>query len=206
LFIQSLVKVHLYTPLKVYFSQVRVLSPHSYRAYGSLSLFQMRSSIPIVLLTSILSILANPIITTYPNSLNLSASFDPIIAAYWTGLPHHRRTPFSISPDGKSAYLAYLSSNLSSVIVQQVNTTTFGAIGTPVEILGYEAAGLVAQNDGFALMITTDAEGTIDLPTDNMHVVAVARYKNGVQTWKTFLNGPGVHASEGVSLEIEGRS
>ena len=60
---------------------------------------------------SITSVLGDASISSFPNSLTLSSSFDPIKAAYWTGLPHHRRTPFSVSPDGKSAYLAYLVSS-----------------------------------------------------------------------------------------------
>ncbi|KAH7407724.1 hypothetical protein BKA64DRAFT_693866 [Cadophora sp. MPI-SDFR-AT-0126] len=145
------------------------------------------------------TVLADPSISSFPNSLTLSASFDPIIAAYWTGLPHHRRTPFAVSPDGKSAFLAYLDSTKKNVVVQQVDTTAFTAVGTAVTIPGYEAAGLVAHDDGFALMATTDASGTTDLPTNNMPIVALIRYKNGAEAWRTPLNGPGVHKSEGLT-------
>src|SRR4051812_22777552 len=55
-----------------------------------------------VLASGITSVLSDASISTFANSLTLSASFDPIKPAYWTGLPHHRRTPFSVSPDGKS--------------------------------------------------------------------------------------------------------
>ncbi|PVH84406.1 hypothetical protein DL98DRAFT_558266 [Cadophora sp. DSE1049] len=145
------------------------------------------------------TVLADPSISSFPNSLTLSTSFDPIIAAYWTGLPHHRRTPFAVSPDGKSAFLAYLDSTKKNVVVQQVDTTAFTAVGTAVTIPGYEAAGLVAHDDGFALMATIDASGTTDLPTDNMPIVALIRYKNGAESWRTPLNGPGVHKSEGLT-------
>jgi len=148
------------------------------------------------------TVLADPSISSFPNSLTLSTSFDPIIAAYWTGLPHHRRTPFAVSPDGKSAFLAYLDSTKKNVVVQQVDTAAFTAVGTAVTIPGYEAAGLVAHNDGFALMATIDASGTTDLPTDNMPIVALIRYKNGAEAWRTPLNGPGVHKAEGVSNPI----
>jgi hypothetical protein len=142
---------------------------------------------------------ADASISSFPNSLTLTSSFDPIQAAYWTGLPHHRRTPFSVSPDGKSAYLAYLDSTYSKVVVQQVDVSTFAAIGTAFTTTGYEAAGLVAQNDGFALMATVDASGTTDLPTDNEHIISLIRYKDGVEAWRTPLNGPRVHASAGAS-------
>ncbi|KAK2625173.1 hypothetical protein QTJ16_005542 [Diplocarpon rosae] len=143
--------------------------------------------------------LADPSISSFPNSLTLSAPFDPIQPAYWTGLPHHRRTPFAVSPDGKSAYLAYLDSSKKNVIVQQVDTAAFTAVGTAVTIGAYEAAGLVAQNDGFALMATINATGTSDLPPNNMPIVAIIRYKNGAEAWRRPLNGPGVHPAAGLS-------
>ncbi|KAF8862336.1 hypothetical protein BDZ45DRAFT_702957 [Acephala macrosclerotiorum] len=145
------------------------------------------------------STIADPIISSFPNSLALESSFDPIKAAYWTGLPHHRRTPFSVSPDGKSAYLAYLDATYSNVVVQQVDTSTFAAVGTAVKLTGYEAAGLVAQNDGFAVMITTNAMGTTDLPPTGDYVTSVVRYKDGAQAWATALNGPGVHTADGLT-------
>ncbi|RAL68307.1 hypothetical protein DID88_007037 [Monilinia fructigena] len=151
-----------------------------------------------VLASSITSALGDASISTFPNSLNLAANFDPIKAAYWTGLPHHRRTPFSVSPDGKSAYLAYLDSTYAKVHVQQVSLTDFTAIGDAVSVTAYEAAGLVAQNDGFALMATVNATGT-DLPTDGSPIVSIIRYKNGVKSWETALNGPGVHVSDGLT-------
>ncbi|KAI9048729.1 hypothetical protein LZ554_007560 [Drepanopeziza brunnea f. sp. 'monogermtubi'] len=153
----------------------------------------------LVLLASATSVLTEPSVSSFPNSLTLSSPFDPIKAAYWTGLPHHRRTPFAVSPDGTSAYLAYLDSTLENIVVQQVDTATFTAVGTAVTVKGYEAAGLVAQDDGFALMATIDATGTTDLPTDNMPIVAVIRFKDGVEAWRTPMNGPGVHPDEGLS-------
>lgn len=128
----------------------------------------------------------------------LESSFDPIKAAYWTGLPHYRRTPFKVSPDGKSAYLAYLDATYSNVVIQQ-DTSNFEAVGTAVKIAGYEAAGLVAQNDGFAVMVTANATGTTDLPPTGDYVTTLVRYTNGVEKWRTSLNGPGVHAADGVS-------
>ncbi|KAA8576103.1 hypothetical protein EYC84_006265 [Monilinia fructicola] len=151
-----------------------------------------------VLASGITSALGDASISTFPNSLNLAANFDPIKAAYWTGLPHHRRTPFSVSPDGKSAYLAYLDSTYSKVHVQQVSLTDFSAVGDAVSITAYEAAGLVAQNDGFALMATVNATGT-PLPTDGSPIVSIIRYKNGVKSWETALNGPGVHVADGLT-------
>ncbi|KAF7913706.1 uncharacterized protein EAF01_000112 [Botrytis porri] len=149
-----------------------------------------------VLASGITSALGDASISTFPNSLALAANFDPIKSAYWTGLPHHRRTPFSVSPDGNSAYLAYLDSTYAKVYVQQVSLTDFSAVGEAVAITAYEATGLVAQNDGFALMATVNATGTTDLPTDGSPIVSIIRYTNGTKTWETALNGPGVHPSD----------
>jgi hypothetical protein len=150
-----------------------------------------------VLASGITSVLSDASISTFANSLTLSASFDPIKPAYWTGLPHHRRTPFSVSPDGKSAYLAYLDASYSKVYVQQVNVDDFTAVGEAVSVSAYEAAGLVAQNDGFALMATINATSTTD--ANNAPIVAIIRYTNGAETWRTPLNGPGVHTSDGLT-------
>ncbi|RPB12982.1 hypothetical protein P167DRAFT_464349, partial [Morchella conica CCBAS932] len=140
-------------------------------------------------------------VTKFANTLLLPASFDPIIAAYWTGLPHHRRTPFSVSPDGKSAYLAYLDTTYNAVYVQQVDTTTFAAVGDAVQVEGArEAGGLVAQNDGFALLANfiPDA-GTTDAPPNGYPIAEIVRYKDGAQAWRTPVNGPGVHEADGLS-------
>ena len=153
-----------------------------------------------LLLASGAGVLADPVLNSFPNSLALSSSFDPIKAAYWTGLPHHRRTPFAVSPDGNSAYLAYLDATYANVVVQRVDLTTFEAVGTAYKTTGYEAAGLVAHNDGFALMANIDATGTANLPPTGDHVTAIIRVTNGVESWRTPVNGPGVHADTMVCL------
>ncbi|CAG8021621.1 unnamed protein product [Penicillium salamii] len=133
--------------------------------------------------------------------LALDYAFSPVEPAYWTGYPHHRRTPFAVSPDGKSAYVAYLDSSATDVHVQQVDPSTFAATGTTVTVSGgKEAGGLVAHNDGFALL-TNEAmpSGTTNAPSGETPVPVLYRYTSGKQTWKTWLGGPGVHASEGLS-------
>ncbi|KAH8895892.1 hypothetical protein GQ53DRAFT_854114 [Thozetella sp. PMI_491] len=141
--------------------------------------------------------------------LTLSNSFDPIKAAYWTGLPHHRRTPFSVSSTGKSAYLAYLDSSGTDVHIQPVDPATFAATGTVVTVTGgKEAGGLVAFDDGFALL-TNEAlpSGTANAPAGSTPVPVVYRFdQSGAQTWKTFIGGPSVSASLGhlASPDING--
>lgn len=134
------------------------------------------------LATSLVCIAADPVIASFKGSLALSTAFDLIKVGYWTGLLHYRRTPFAVSPDGKSAYLAYLDSTYSKVHVQQVDTITFAAVGTAFSTAGYEAAGLVAQDDGLALMATVNATGTTDLPPDDSAILALIRSKLGLKT------------------------
>ncbi|KAF1919513.1 hypothetical protein BDU57DRAFT_546159 [Ampelomyces quisqualis] len=125
-------------------------------------------------------------------SLPLSAKFNPVKEAYWTGLPHHRRTPFALSPDGKSAYLAYLDASDTNVHIQQVDPSSFAAVGDTVTVSGAkEAGGLVAHDDGFALL-TNEAmpSGTSNAPPDGTPVAVLYRYTSGKQTWKTWLGGP----------------
>jgi hypothetical protein len=70
-----------------------------------------------------------------------------------------------------------------------VDVTTFAAVGTPFSTTGYEAAGLVAQNDGFALLATVNATGTTDIPPDSYPVISLIRVMGGVEAWRTPLNG-----------------
>ncbi|KAI9929579.1 hypothetical protein ASPWEDRAFT_41204 [Aspergillus wentii DTO 134E9] len=133
--------------------------------------------------------------------LALKNSFNPVKEAYWTGYPHHRRTPFAVSPDGKSAYIAYLDSSETDVHVQQLDPSSFEATGTAVTVTGgKEAGGLVAHDDGFALL-TNEAmpSGTTNAPPSDTPVPVLYRYTDGEQTWKTWLGGPGVHESDGLS-------
>lgn len=99
----------------------------------------MRGTFALSLLTLALgaqAVISKSKLVTYVDVLALDNAFSPVEAAYWTGYPHHRRTPFSVSPDGKSAYLAYLDSSGTDVHVQPVNPKTFKATGTSVTVTG----------------------------------------------------------------------
>lgn len=62
------------------------------------------------------------------------------------------------------------------------------------------AGGLVAHNDGFALLTNAAMpSGTTNAPPSDTPVPVLYRYTSGKQTWKTWLGGPGVHESEGLS-------
>ena len=85
--------------------------------------------------------------------LTLENSFNPVKAAYWTNYPHHRRTPFAVSPDGKSAYLAYLGSSETDVHVQQLDPATFEATGTFVTVSGGKEGQCTIPSDGEYMLI-----------------------------------------------------
>lgn len=145
--------------------------------------------------------LSDSSLESHVDALALDFSFNPVKASYWTGLPHHRRTPFAVSPDGKSAYLAYLDASETDVHIQQLDPTTFAAVGAATTVSGAkEAGGLVAHDDGFALL-TNEAlpSGTSNAPAGSTPVPVLYRYTSGKQTWKTFLGGPGVHADFGLA-------
>ncbi|RAK89392.1 hypothetical protein BO79DRAFT_245205 [Aspergillus costaricaensis CBS 115574] len=166
----------------------------------------MRGSFALSLLSAALgasAALTESSLKTHVDVLALDSSFNPIEAAYWTDYIHHRRTPFAVSPDGKTAYLAYLDASGSDVHVTELDPTTFEATGTTVTVSGGQeapAGGLVAHNDGFALL-TNEAmpSGTTNAPPSDTPVPVLHRYTNGKQTWKTWLGGPGVHSSDGLS-------
>lgn len=144
--------------------------------------------------------LTNSSMTTYVDSLTLTSEFDPVKAAYWTSYIHHRRTPFAVSPDGSVAYLAYLDGSETDVHVQPVDPTTFAATGTTVTVSGgKEAGGLVAHDDGFALLTNVAMpSGTANAPPDNTPVPVLYRFDaSGTQQWQTWLAGPNVSDSYG---------
>ncbi|KAF2625232.1 hypothetical protein BU25DRAFT_372223 [Macroventuria anomochaeta] len=153
----------------------------------------MHSTFVLSLLAGVASgALSSTNLEKHVGSLTLSSSFGPVKESYWTGYPHHRRTPFAVSPDGKSAYLAYLDASETGVHVQQVNPSTFAAVGDAVTVTsGKEAGGLVAHNDGFALL-TNEAmpSGTSNAPPDSTPVAVLYRYTSGKETFKTWLGGP----------------
>lgn len=141
-------------------------------------------------------------LSTFVDVLDLDYEFDPIIPSYWTGYPHHRRTPFDISPDGQTGYLAYLNANGSGVNVQQITPATMTSKGSAVNIPEvHEAGGLVAHDDGFAMLGNEPIATTVsNAPPSGTPVPAIYRYTDGVQTWKTFVAGPGVHEADGLSM------
>ncbi|KFA50622.1 hypothetical protein S40293_08394 [Stachybotrys chartarum IBT 40293] len=145
--------------------------------------------------------LSSSSLEAHVDTLTLSHSFNPIKEAYWTGYPHHRRTPFAVSPNGQTAFLAYLDESETDVHVQAVDPTSFAAVGDAVTIVGgKEAGGLVAHDDGFALLTNEISAGAGDIP-----VPVLYRYTDGQQTFKTLLGGPGIDPDSSLaSPDING--
>ena len=139
---------------------------------------------------------------TFVDSLTLKHEFNPVKASYWTGLPHHRRINFAVSPDGKTGYIGYLDANETDVHVEHVTPTTMKYKGPDVTIKGVkEAGGMVAHNHGFALLGNEPIPSTVEnAPPSGTPVPAIYRYVNGVQQWKTFVAGPKVHPDDGLSM------
>lgn len=148
-------------------------------------------------------------LTTFVDTCTLPFPHNPIRGAYWTGYIRHARTPFALSPDGTVAYLAWLDASETDVHVQPIDPTTFAAKGTPVTVTGgKEAGGLVALDDGFALL-TNEAlpTGTQNAPADSTPVAVLYRFDaSGTQKWKTWLGGPTINDDMGhlASPDING--
>lgn len=63
-----------------------------------------------------------------------------------------------------------------------------------------KAGGLVAHDDGFALLVNEEIPtGTSNAPASGTPVPVLYRYTDGKQSWKTWLGGPGVRESEGLA-------
>lgn len=85
---------------------------------------------------SVTATLTNSNLQTHVDVLNLEFSFNPVKPSYWTGYGHHRRIACALSPDGKSIYVAYLDASETDVHVQEVDSSTFLAIGSTVTVSG----------------------------------------------------------------------
>ncbi|MBW0482195.1 hypothetical protein O181_021910 [Austropuccinia psidii MF-1] len=134
-------------------------------------------------------------VTPYLNVVPLPVSFDPVIAAYWTGLKHRRRVNFGCSPDKLSCYLAYLDASEETIHVLTLDARTFKPRSRPVQFKGHEAGGLVAHNDGFALLTIVGGGGS-----PPRRIATVVRFRGQNKIWETPLNGPGIHPQQGITF------
>lgn len=120
-------------------------------------------------------------LTLSKDSVKLSGTFKYAVPGY-DFRPHHARTPFAVSSGNGNAYVAYGTG--STVYVQQVDhANNFAAVGSPVAVPGLRAGGLVAHDDGFALL-TTRSDGTT---VNNEPTTYLVRYTSGKESWATPL-------------------
>jgi hypothetical protein len=132
---------------------LRVLILDQYHNVSIMRSFHPHLLAPLTAATLVAAVNPTIKLESFPNMLNLTAAFDPIKEAYWTDLPHHRRTPFAVSPDGQTGYIAYLDASGTDVHVQHFHPPSMTAKGPDVTLPGLkEAGGIVAHNHGFALL------------------------------------------------------
>ncbi|KIY51670.1 hypothetical protein FISHEDRAFT_70642 [Fistulina hepatica ATCC 64428] len=136
-------------------------------------------------------------VETFENLFGLSRSFDLIKAAHWTDLPHYRRTPFNVSPNSTTGYLAYFNADLNAIMAQLVdlsatdNAVTMTAyegrhqvilhdpfIMFLTELVVYLAGGLAAYDGGLATPYNTNTTGTENSLTDNMSIISLFESAN----------------------------
>ena len=159
----------------------------------------------LVFISSALAAASDPSLKlrAYVDALDLDFPFNPVKESYWTGLPHHRRTPFAISPDGKTGFIAYLDASGTDVHLQHFHPdsmTTKGPRAITIKTVK-EAGGLVGHNHGFALLGNEPMASSVqNAPPGNTPVPALYRYRNGEPVWKTYLGGPNVHPDDGLSM------
>lgn len=91
--------------------------------------------------------------------------------------------------------MAYLDSTYASVVVQPIDPSTFAAKGPAVSIeKAKEVSGIVAQDDGFAVLVNIDTEG-VKFP-----IATIIRYQGTKKAWERPINGPTVNSGKGVSI------
>lgn len=57
----------------------------------------MLKSLVLIFASTALAQITSSSLEKHVDALTLSANFNPVKEAYWTGFPHHRRTPFAVS-------------------------------------------------------------------------------------------------------------
>ena len=85
--------------------------------------------------------------------------------------------------------MAYLDTTYASVVVQPIDPSTFEAKGSAITIRkAREVSGIVAQNDGFAVLVKIDT----DAPGIPFPIATIIRYKGTTRAWERPINGPSV--------------
>ncbi|CAH7671526.1 hypothetical protein PPACK8108_LOCUS6306 [Phakopsora pachyrhizi] len=130
-------------------------------------------------------------IKSYKDIIKLDSSFDSTIKSYWND--HYNRRRVNLACALKICYLAYLDgSAVDRIHVLTLEADTFKRTGSPISLDGHEAGGLVAHEDGFAILTNQKVRGP------KYPITFLLRYsKDGRMIWKRALNGPTVRAYMG---------
>ncbi|MEU4163547.1 RNA polymerase sigma factor [Actinoplanes sp. NPDC026670] len=122
---------------------------------------------------------AKKAITT--TTITLPVPFAYRIGGY-SGKQHSRRTPFAVAPNG-TAWLAWLAADGANVHVTPLGKDLKRS-GDDVVVPGREASGLIAHDDGFALLTRrADPNGN----TFGDSGAYLIRYRGGKQAWSSVL-------------------
>ncbi|KAI8448838.1 hypothetical protein BY996DRAFT_327273 [Phakopsora pachyrhizi] len=134
-------------------------------------------------------------IKSYKDVVKLDSSFDSTIKSYSND--HYNRRRVNLACASKTCYLAYLDGSVDKIHVLTLNAETFESSGNPITLEGHEAGGLVAHDDGFAILTNQNTTDALKFP-----VTVIIRYgKDGKKLWRTPLNGPTIkNADMGVTV------
>lgn len=128
----------------------------------------------------------SPSVTTAKGAITTTTISLPVPFAYripgYSGKLHSRRTPFALAPNG-TAWLAWLAADGKNVHVTPLGKDLRRS-GDDVVVPGREASGLVAHDDGFALLTRrADPNGN----TFGDSAAYLLRYRGGKQAWSSLL-------------------
>ncbi|MEV4275103.1 RNA polymerase sigma factor [Actinoplanes xinjiangensis] len=132
----------------------------------------------------------SPSVTPKSGTITTTTVSLPVPFAYripgYSGKQHSRRTPFAIAPNG-TAWLAWLAADGTTVHVTPLGKD-LKRRGDDVVVPGREASGLVAHDDGFALLTRrADPNGN----TFGDSAAYLLRYRDGRQAWASLLTDAG---------------
>jgi RNA polymerase sigma factor (sigma-70 family) len=129
---------------------------------------------------------ASPSVAAAKGAITTTTISLPVPFAYripgYSGKQHSRRTPFAVAPNG-TAWLAWLAADGNNVHVTPLGKD-FERSGDDIVVPGREASGLIAHDDGFALLTRrADPNGN----TFGDSAAYLIRYRAGKQSWTSLL-------------------
>ena len=121
---------------------------------------------------------------------------DDVWGLVWGGgIPTDARIAFAVAPSG-DAYVAWSDNALENVHVTPL-TALLTRLGPDIIVAGHDVGGLVALNDGFALLLSRDDPGdalvNLNVSSDNDALLGYAsvlvRYTGNAETFAAPLTG-----------------